>query len=510
MFETQHQCAEAGVSPSGARGRDYCSFGIGVPLIAAGLLWAASALGTTYQVGPTRTCLNVASLPALSPGDIVEIDPATYNEVKRWTAPGTPAKPIVIRGIGASRPIFDATGKTVDGRLPNPRAVFQFEAHNIVIEHLEFRNARNGDNGAGIRVTRADNITVRDCKITACDMGVMCDNNRNLLIEASEIASNGTSLFDGYSHNLYLGGNSATLRFCYIHDSLYGQNFKTRGHYTELICNYIADSQDGEVGMVDAAETAATNSHAVMLGNIVISKPRLSGYNSGRFIQFGQDSGGSHNGTLFAFNNTFIAGDCRIQFLSANTPGATIVAQNNIFWAGDKIIGTTGGGISGAHNWMSATATVPNAFSDTVQGSDPGFLNRLAHNQHLRADSACRDRGLNALVFLDGSGASHSGLPTMEYLNHLQGGPRPTDGKLDLGAYEYTPPKFTGIRLNGEDCILDFTTAAGTPYELQSTSNLALGAWLPLKTHLPGVDGTAEITDSRVANQSQRFYRVKP
>jgi hypothetical protein len=215
----------------------------------------------------------------------VEIDPATYNEVKRWTVSGTAAQPISIRGVGASRPVFDGIGLTVDGAMPHPRAVFQVEADFITLENLEFRNARNGDNGAGIRVTSGNSVTVRNCRITMCDMGIMCDNNSNLVIEASEICSNGTSLYDGYSHNFYLGGKSATVRFCYIHDSLYGQNFKTRAHYTELLYNYIADSQDGEVGLVDAAETAAANSHAVMIGNIVISKPRLSGYNSGRFIQ---------------------------------------------------------------------------------------------------------------------------------------------------------------------------------------------------------------------------------
>ena len=193
-------------------------------------------------------------------------------------------------------------------------------------------------------------------------MGVMSDHNDDLVLESSEVSSNGTALYDGYSHNLYLGGTNATIRFCYIHDSLYGQNFKTRGHYTELLYNLIADSQDGELGLVDAAETAAANSHAVMIGNVVIGKPRLSGYNSGRFIQFGQDSGGQHNGTLFAINNTFVAGDGRIQFLSANAAGATIVANNNIFCGSDKVVGTLGGGISGSDNWLQSTATIPTNF----------------------------------------------------------------------------------------------------------------------------------------------------
>jgi hypothetical protein len=439
----------------------------------------------------------------------VEIDPATYNEVKRWTTAGTAAQPITVRGVGASRPVFDTTRLNVDGAMPHPRAVFQVEASYITLENLQFQRATNGDNGAGIRVTSGNNVTVRNCRITMCDMGVMCDNNSNLVIEASEICSNGTSLYDGYSHNFYLGGKSATVRFCYIHDSLYGQNFKTRAHYTELLYNYIADSQDGEVGLVDAAETAAANSHAVMIGNIVISKPRLSGYNSGRFIQFGQDSNGQHNGTLFAINNTFVAGDGRIQFLSANAAGATIVANNNICYGSDKVVGTLGGGINGSDNWLQSTATIPTNFHTSVTGSDPGFANRPARDLHLTAASDCRNWDLDALVYLDGTGATHSGLPTLEYVNHLQNRPRPSDGQTDLGAYEYRAPSFSAIRLSGNDCLLDFTAATGNQYELQSISNLAGNFWSPVRTNIPGTDGTIRVIDTNAAREYMRFYRVQ-
>ena len=478
--------------------------------IAALLAGGAHApAATTYQVGPTRSYHTVSSLPALSPGDVVEIDPATYKEVKRWTQPGTASQPITIRGVGATRPLFDATGLNVSGSLPNPRAVFQVEAAYITLQNLEFQNARNGDNGAGIRVTGGNNVTVRNCRISACDMGVMSDSDSNLVIEASEICSNGTSLYDGYSHNFYLGGNSATVRFCYIHDALYGQNFKTRAHYTELLYNYIADSQDGEVGLVDANETAATNSHAVMLGNIIISKPRLGGYNSGRFIQFGQDSGGQHNGTLYAFNNTFLAGDGRIQFLSANAAGATILACNNIFYGSGQIVGTLGGGIAGSNNWLQSSATVPATFYASVAGTDPGFVNRTVRDIHLTAASACRNRGLNALLYLDGTGAGHSGLPALEYLNHLQNRPRPSDGQLDLGAYEYRVPTVSSIRLSGNDCLLDFTTATNNHYDLQRTSDLTANLWSPVITNVSGTDGTIELTDTNGAAQARRFYRVK-
>ena len=44
------------------------------------------ARAPTFQVGPARAYHAVGSLPALNPGDVVEIDPATYKEVKRALA----------------------------------------------------------------------------------------------------------------------------------------------------------------------------------------------------------------------------------------------------------------------------------------------------------------------------------------------------------------------------------------------------------------------------------------
>ena len=129
-------------------------------VLVAWLAGGICAQAATYQVGPTRTYQTVGSLPALHPGDNVEVDPATYNEVKRWTTAGTAAQPISIRGVGAPRPVFDATGLNVDGSLPHPRAVFQVEADYITLENLEFQHATNGDNGAGIRIISGNNITV--------------------------------------------------------------------------------------------------------------------------------------------------------------------------------------------------------------------------------------------------------------------------------------------------------------------------------------------------------------
>jgi hypothetical protein len=401
---------------------------------------AGFSRAATYSVGPTRLNKTLASLPLLHPGDVVDIDSGIYPEVRRWTQGGTAAQPIRIRGVGATRPIINAAGLTVTGVLPYARAAFQIEADYIIVENMEFKNARNGDNGAGIRVTHGNHVTVRHCRITSCDMGVMCDNNSDFLIDSTEIAFNGTPQYDGYSHNLYLGGNDTTVQYCSIHDALNGQNFKTRGHFTQLLYNYIADSQDGEVGLVDSAATASPNSHAVLIGNLLISKTRRSGYNSARFIQFGQDSGGAHRGTLYFFNNSCIAGDGRIQFLSANAPDATVLAENNVFYGSDHILGTVGGGIIGSNNWFQSRASLPVTFSGSLRGADPGFVDARAHNFHLTPTSGCRDQGLSTLEYLDGNGLSHSGVPTIEYVDPMQHRPRLRDKELDLGAYGYAPP----------------------------------------------------------------------
>ncbi|MBI3650760.1 MAG: hypothetical protein HY231_06895 [Acidobacteria bacterium] len=400
-------------------------------------LGAGAASAAVYQVGVGKPYTTIASLPALNPGDVVEIYPGTYNEVRKWTTSGTAGNPITIRGMGSPRPLIDANKKNISGSNGNPRAIWQIEGSYYVIENLEFINGRNGNNGAGIRLLSASSHTIRNCKITYCDMGMMSDNNTDLLVDRCEIAFNGTRKYNGFSHNFYLNGNKATVQFCYIHDALYGQNFKTRGHYTELLYNYIADSNEGEVGPVDGTDTTTPNSNMVMIGNLVISKPNRTG-NTSKFIDFGADSGGVHNGTLYLVNNTLIAGSSAIAFLSASATDARIVAENNVFYGSNTIASAaTAARISGDTNWIPASAVVPSGFSNSLSGADPGFVNAAQRNYHLTSAAACRNVGLNAPVYYDGSGVLHSAVPLFEYVEHLNSVARASDGSLDIGAFEY-------------------------------------------------------------------------
>ncbi len=408
-------------------------------------LLACETRSEIYAVGPGKPYPALTALPALKPGDTVEIYPGVYREMRRWRESGTAERPIRLIGVGAERPVFDGTGLDVHGAGSVPRALFQIEGDHYVIENLEFRSARNRSfNGAGIRVVGARNTAIRRCKITRCDMGIMSNANDLLNIEACEIAFNGSpEKFNGYAHNLYLEGDRTTVRGCYLHDAVAGMNFKSRGRYVELLYNYIAYSNEGELSLVDGEQTRAEHSHVVMIGNVVLSKPDRTG-NNGKFIDFGQDMGGTRRGTLFLFHNTLIAGDRRIRFLQVGAPDSKIVAHNNIFIGSDLIVGENRGSVEGSHNWMPPTARIPEGVRDNRTGETPGFLMAEQEDYRITGKSACSGQGVSGLRYLDFAGKPQPGTPVSEYVPHLRLRPRPRESAPTIGAYSALPSDASG------------------------------------------------------------------
>lgn len=395
-----------------------------------------SVKAATYEVGAGKPYAMLHNLPPLQPGDVVRVFPGTYHECIRWKASGTREKPITIRSAEKTPAVLDGTGLNVRGDGSVPRALFQIEGDHYVIEHLEFRNARNDSwNGAGIRITGAHDTVIRACKITSSDMGVMSDGNDECLIEHCEIAYNGNpEHFDGYAHNLYLGGSRTTLQYCYIHNAVAGINFKTRGHFTLLKYNYIADSNDGEISIVDSAETARPLSNAILIGNIIVSKSDRTG-NEWKFIDFGQDVGGKRDGCLFLVNNTLIAGEGRIEFLSASASTARVVAANNIFYGSSHITRNDGARVVGTNNWVGQGASIPTGFTNTLQGAAPGFVDEIQRNYHLRMSSICWESGMSRPTGEDGEGKSVSTIARFEYQPPLGRVPRIDFAKPSLGAF---------------------------------------------------------------------------
>ncbi|MDD4889657.1 MAG: right-handed parallel beta-helix repeat-containing protein [Phycisphaerae bacterium] len=416
------------------------------------LLVASMAAAATYHVGADRDVKKVGDvLGKLQPGDVVEVDPGVYREAMRIKVNGTKDAPITIRGVaGKPRPAFDAEGLNVSGEKSAPRAVFQIEAAYIVLEHLEIRNARNGNTAAGVRLNGSTNAIIRDCYSHDNDLGVFGNDNETATIDRCEVAFNSTKEWNGYAHNFYMHGNRVVVRNSYIHDCPFGQNFKTRAHYNELWYNWIVDSNEGEVGPVDEhgrqkVNTGLADSNTLLVGNVIVSKPGRTG-NDSKFILLGSElkDGAGHNGTLYLFNNTLVAGTEKIIFIQLADPKAKLVASNNIFYGSDKIFGTpkAAAGVSGANNLVPANAKAPAEFAGTIKG-DPKFVAPADRDFRLSKDSPAVDAGVADMEYVDGDGKTHAVKLELNPWPGLNGVERKLVGKDDLGAYELGAKRVT-------------------------------------------------------------------
>lgn len=348
---------------------------------------AGQGRAMTHHVGKTREAKTLgAVLPRLKPGDVVEIDPGVYRETARITVSGTRDAPITFRGVGEERPAFDAEGLDASGRGSVPRGAFQLEGAYLVLEHLEVRNARNGENAAGIRLLDSTNAVIRDCKVSRCDMGIFGGDRETATIEDSEVCFNGTEKFNGYSHNFYMHGNRVVVRRCSIHDSPFGQNYKSRAHYNELWFNRITDSNEGEVGAVDGGgETDRPNSHTLLVGNVIASRADRTG-NPAKFVLFGSESGGAHDGTLFMFHNTLIAGSPSIQFITLDDPKARAVIRDNVFLGGGQLLheAKPARSVTAVHNLLPKGVTPPTGWTDAFPAEPPSYVDGEGKRHGLR------------------------------------------------------------------------------------------------------------------------------
>ncbi len=386
-------------------------YAIAAPQLALAARAKDEPSGTRYAVGAGQAYATLGALPALHPGDLVELHPGSHHAAFRWGASGTALRPITVRGVGAAAATIDG-GSLSPGSGGLPHALFQISGAHLVIEHLAFANARNGGTAAAILCNEgARHTVIRDCRITSCDKGIEASDD-DLVIEDCEVAAIGSPGNDGYCHALLLAGARALVRRCDIHDALNGQGIKSRCAYLELRSCRITDAEDGEIGIVDAAAGPAAGAGAdgdvVLIGNLVASKGGRRG-NQQRFIEVGDDAGGSRHGTLALIGNTFIAADGRNIFVNTAHSAMRTVADSNIFYGSDRIALLGAGGFSGRCNWMPASAGIPPGSSGNLRATPagPGFVDAPQRDFRLRADAACRGRGQAGVRYRDDAGSEH-------------------------------------------------------------------------------------------------------
>lgn len=411
------------------------------------LLVALTAEAATYSVGPSRTyaspCALVAAV-ALQPGDVIEVDPATYTDYCQLTASGTASAPLTLRGLPGVMPVFaPPAGTDLSGNGSIPRAIFQFTGGSYwVVQHLELENAWNSSaNGAAFRLTAgAHDILIEDVSVHDCQDGMMSDGVATLTVQASDIFHNGAG--DGYSHNFYLQGDSTTLIGNHIHDSNGGQNVKLRSRYAALFFNLVENAGNYEMDLIQGPYTSNADANAVLVGNIIV-RPTTSGNNS-QVILFGTDNTtqAARNGSLYAVNNTFVLQNASNRLFHAIQPvaGSQILFENNIVFstvAGTSLVAdaTTAAMLSGSHNWVGANVALAGSLAQTLSGVDPGLVS--ASDYHLQANSPVIDQGLANPTYQDGTGISVSAVPTQEFSAPQGTVPRPVQTMPDLGAFEY-------------------------------------------------------------------------
>ena len=271
------------------------------------LALAGSAPAAELHVGPGQHHAAPGdALAAAGAGDVILVHPPA-GDGYRGVALRVRVPRVAIRAVGVrdgERITLSGEGFDFSGDGPVPRAVVQFDpaADGGVLEGFRLSDARNDSgNAAGVRVNGADGVTVRDCEITACDMGVMSnayksDGAEGQLYENCVIHRNGSQTHAGYNHNLYLGGGSVTVRGCEISHSTTGHNFKSRARSNRVEGCSVHHAANREFDFVEAEETAEPGSDAVLVGCVIAKDPAATG-NRG-VIHFGVDGRGRRRGTL--------------------------------------------------------------------------------------------------------------------------------------------------------------------------------------------------------------------
>jgi hypothetical protein len=413
---------------------------------AAGMAGAALAEAATEA---TRTVSDLTALKdalenTAGPGDVLLLQPGIYHLDARRLAvrrSGTPTRPITLRGVsrGGRRPVLDGSRVNVDRGL----LYFPPETHDWVVENLELRNARGsgrpGDafsNNAATAYILGTNITFRGCYSHHNDNGWFSTHEAvNTILEGCETAYNGKppDAEGNATHNHYVNSRSLIVRYCFIHHSTDGQNFKSRCDHAILAYNWI--EEDGNYSV----EVASGNGrNTLWIGNVIVKRGSPGGQR--RLLGVGDGTEGAR-GTLTLIHNTLVTCQPADLFLFGHPSAATdLLVFNNIFSGpGRTLFDWNGSGrIQGAGNFLRTGLAAPAGLAGSIVGDAPGFVDPAAGDFRLRADSACRDAGVSDPRSRDEAGTLVHTVPTHQPRRRSPGAPeRRAGGKLDIGAFEY-------------------------------------------------------------------------
>ncbi|WP_245844939.1 hypothetical protein [Noviherbaspirillum humi] len=324
---------------------------------------------------------------------------------------------LTVRGVNG-RPRIDAAGQNALGK-----GTWVVGGVGTVIENVELYGARVADrNGAGIRLD-GKHLTLRNSFLHDNENGILTNNDgvSDILVENTEFGHNGYG--DGYSHNLYIGSvNSLTFRYNFSHDANVGHNLKSRAKLNTILYNRFSSTAAGQAGTTASGQPSyevdlPNGGTAYVIGNI-IEQPAAN--QNPNLLAYAEEGAVNPGTDLYVVNNTFLNDASQGTFIliggAVTTPA---LIQNNVFAGGGTITNQAGA-----------------AQKTNYQAVSPAFVDRA--NYDLRPASGAPF--INA-GFTPGIAASGISLvPSMQYVHVAKTQSRPSNGTIDIGAYEATSP----------------------------------------------------------------------
>ena len=370
-----------------------------------------TASAATRSVGPGQAYATPCNaVAAAANGDIIEIAGGnTYT----GDVCSIVASNLTIRGVNG-RPRIDAAGRNAGGK-----GIWVIIGNDIVIENVEMFGATVPDqNGAALRL-EGTNFTLRGSFLHDNENGILSntDINSNILIETTEFGHNGFGT--GYTHNLYIGQNaSLTFRYNYSHDANVGHNLKSRAAVNTISYNRFSSTPPDQTGTTASGQPSyeidlPNAGTSYVIGN-VIEQPAAN--QNTALLAYGEEGASNPGNDLYVINNTFLNDAANGTFLFiGGTVGTPALAQNNIF--------------AGNGNFSTQASTIDR---NNYRSLAPTFVDRLAYDLTPAIGALFLDAGSTPGV----SASGVSLVPTAQYRHPTAFNARPSDGKIDIGAYE--------------------------------------------------------------------------
>ena len=459
-------------------------------------------------------------IESAGPGDEVIIAPGTYGFRVYLTSHGTAANPILIRAQDPSRPPVWDFGSTLVENAPGSytagdrgRGGWQFSgARNYTISGIVFRHCRTASfNSAGIRYYNGTtNLYIKDCVFTENDNGLTGGTqNSQATVEFCEFNANGNTSASSSAptHNIYVYGGVLALRYCYVHDSVQGENFHIRCRDSTLEYNWFARARNYEGDLMTDDDFSAAGPFAqtmVLRGNVFVQTQHPG--NHSQVVALYND-GSLTNLTLGLrmLYNTFVGVNTNSALVHVSNANGTRmsaeISDNVIFGTRTPVLIEDAGAatVTGVNNWLSTNATA-GPLANSVRSTSPGFRDAAAQDYTLLSGSACIGAADGAVF----------GLPGREYfLNEATNREwRIRAAARDLGAFESTstdagrgpydafPLPALDLRATSTNLLLEWPLYASDFAPAQSPLayplNWSAGAW-PLATNVTGVTATVPL-----------------